>query len=179
MAIDDTGNVAVLACDRLDWHQGCRVLIVTGEQEIDLGSPPDNLYTAAMTLDGRIAGYLYGQWFPASSHASIWAAGETTDFDAQIRTRAWEGIGIPAGDHNLDTRLNDMTASGDAVGEVVIPISEGGARTAILVHGGEVIELQGLLDPPTRVFSGLRINRDGQILATTSEYGPVVLLNPR
>jgi hypothetical protein len=132
-----------------------------------------------MTLDGRIAGSLYGWWSGASSHASIWAAGETTDFDPQIRTRPWEGLGIHSGDHSLDSRLSDLTASGDAVGEVVIPISEGGARTAILVHGGEVIELQSLLDPPTRVFSGRSINRAGQILALRAEYGPVVLLNPR
>jgi hypothetical protein len=179
MAIDDDDNIAVLACDRLISHVGCRVLIVTGQQEIDLGSPPDNLYPEAMTPDGRIAGYLTGWWPPATNHASIWEANETTDFDAEIRPRGWQGIYIPPGDHNLDSRLNDLAASGDAVGEVVIPISKGGARTAFLVHGGELFELETLLDPPTRVFSGLRINRFGQILAMRAEPGPVVLLNPR
>ena len=75
--------------------------------------------------------------------------------------------------------MNDQAASGDAVGDVIIRISMGGASTAMLVRGGEVIELQTPLDPPTRAFSGLRINRGGQILATRSELGPVVLLNPR
>jgi hypothetical protein len=73
-----------------------------------------------------------------------------------------------------------VAASGDAVGEVNIAISEGAAATAILWKDGTLFELAAGLEPPMRLHSGVAINAKGQILARTAQEGyGQVLLTPR
>jgi hypothetical protein len=175
LAIDESGRVGVLACDRLEPPSGCRAMVVDDTEAVEVGTLPDALHTWAMSAQGRVVGSLEG--FPY--HAAAWTDGQTIDLDEQIAARPWPGLGIQAGGH-LDGRLRAVAASGDAVGDVAILISEGAAATAILWKDGKLVDLQAAVDPPTHLHSAFAINRQGQILARRAEYGfAKVLLTPR
>jgi probable HAF family extracellular repeat protein len=175
LAIDDDGNVAVLACDQVDARSGCHVTVLSGTEARDLGLLPDALYPWAVSARGQVVGFVNA----STAHAAIWTAGEMVDLEDEIAARPWPSLGLPAG-HGLASALQAVAASGDAVGGVDIPISEGGAMAAILWKDGEVVDLQAVVSPPTYLHSAFAINARGQILARTAEYGYAnVLLTPR
>jgi probable HAF family extracellular repeat protein len=175
LAIDDAGRVAVLACDRIDTRSGCRAIVVSHAEALDLGLLPDASYPLAMSAQGQVVGFVHG----LPPHAAIWTAQETIDLNDQIAALPWPALGLRAG-NGLGSSLQAVTASGDAVGGVDIPISEGGAMAAILWKDGKVVDLQAVVSPPTHLHSAFAINARGQILARTGEYGYAnVLLTPR
>jgi probable HAF family extracellular repeat protein len=175
LAIDDSGRVGVVACDRLEPQSGCRGMVVTGAEALDVGALPDAFYPRAMSAQGQVVGFVLG--YP--QHAVTWTAGETIDLDGQIAALPWPSLGLQAGGR-LGSTLQAVAASGDAVGAVDIPISEGGAATAILWKDGKVVDLQAAVDPPTHLHAAFAINAKGQILARRGEYGfAKVLLTPR
>jgi len=175
LAIDDSGRVGVLACDQLEARSGCRAIVVTDTEALDLGPLPDALYPWSMSAQGQVVGFVPG--YP--NHAAIWTAGETIDLNEQIAARAWPSFGLPAGGR-LGSALQAVAASGQAVGAVDIPISEGSAATALLWKDGKVVDLQAAVNPPIHLHSAFAINAKGQILARRGEYGfGKVLLTPR
>ncbi len=175
VAINDDGNVAVLACDQVDARSGCHVIVLSGTEARDLGRLPDALYPWAVSAQGQVVGFVNA----STAHAAIWTAGEMVDLEDEIAARPWPSLGLPAG-NGLASALQAVAASGDAVGGVDIPISEGGAMAAILWKDGEVVDLQAVVSPPTYLHSAFAINARGQILARTAEYGYAnVLLTPR
>jgi probable HAF family extracellular repeat protein len=175
LAIDEDGNVAVLACDRIDTRSGCRAIVVSNAEALDIGVLPDALQASGMSAQGEAVGFVRG----LHAHAVIWSAGEMVDLDDQIAARPWPSLALTTG-RGLDSTLDAVAASGEAVGGVVIPISEGGAATAILWKDGKVVDLQAVVSPPTHLHWAFAINARGQILARTAEYGySNVLLTPR
>jgi hypothetical protein len=175
MAIDDSGRIGVLACDHLAPRSGCRGMIMTDSDTLDLGALPDSLDPSAMSVQGHVVGFVPGAH---AAHAAVWIAGQTTDLDGEIAARPWPSLGIYAGSQ-LQSGLGAVAASGDAVGAAIIPISEGGAATAILWKDGQLVDLVGAVDPPTRLHSASAINARGQILARRTELGfTAVLLTP-
>jgi probable HAF family extracellular repeat protein len=175
MAIDDSGRIGVLACDHLAPRSGCRGMIMTDSDTLDLGALPDSLDPSAMSVQGHVVGFVPGAH---AAHAAVWIAGQMTDLDGEIAARPWPSLGIYAGSQ-LQSGLGAVAASGDAVGAAIIPISEGGAATAILWKDGQLVDLVGAVDPPTRLHSASAINARGQILARRTELGfTAVLLTP-
>jgi hypothetical protein len=83
----------------------------------------------------------------------------------------------------FDSRLVAVAASGDAIGQVILPNSEGAASTALLWKDGKVVDLARAVDPPMPLFTAYAINAKGQILARRGEYGGIYggefLLTPR
>jgi probable HAF family extracellular repeat protein len=176
MAVDDSSAVAVLACHQAAWPSGCRAMILTDSGALDLGAIPDELSSSAMNVAGRVVGSRYVAEVP---HAAAWAAGQTTDLDAEISALSWPSLGARAG-NQLESYFVAVGASGEAVGGVAIPISEGAAATAILWKDGTLFELAAGVEPPMRLHSGVAINAKGQILARRAEQGyGQVLLTPR
>src|SRR5205823_3650850 len=176
MAVDDDGTIGVLACDLLAPRTGCHAIIMTDSDTLDLGALPDSLTPSAMSAQADVVGFVPGTHV---SHAAVWRSGQTTDLDDQVAARPWPSLGAKAGSQ-LQSVLEAVAGSGDAVGAVIIPISEGGAATAILWKDGQLVELAGAVNPPTPLHSAFAINASGQILARRTEIGfTTVLLTPR
>jgi hypothetical protein len=180
-AIDESGKVSVLACDRF-WRttpSGCRALVMTGEAWVDLGAIPDGFFLYGMSAEGQAVGSTRGLLYTV---AAVCSAGKTKDLDAEIAARPWPTLAAREGTH-FESKLRAVAASGDAVGDIAIAISEGGAATAILWKDGTLVDLARAVDPPTPLYSAFAINAKGQILAQRGEYvlgaGSVVLLTPR
>jgi probable HAF family extracellular repeat protein len=173
MAIDENGRIAILACHQAAWPSGCRAIIVTDSSVLDLGAIPDEAWPLAMSPQGSVVGFTRG------SHAFAWTAGQSTDLDRDVSALPWPSLGLPAGGQ-LDSSFWAVAASGDAVGQVDIPISEGGAATAILWKDGTLFDLTAGVEPPMRLHSAIAINAKGQILARTGlQEWTGVLLTPR
>jgi probable HAF family extracellular repeat protein len=183
MAIDENGKVGVLACDRL-WlspRSGCRAMVMTDGAPIDLGALPDGLYAYAMSAAGQVVGSMpLAFWSPAIV-AAVWSTGETKDLEAEIAARPWPTLGAREGSH-FESKLRAVAPSGAAVGDIVVPNSEGGAASAILWKDGTLVDLARAVDPPTPLHSAFAVNAKWQILAQRGEYvvaGGLVLLTPR
>ena len=175
MAVDDS-KVAVLACHQAAWPTGCRAMILTDSDLLDLGAIPDELSPAAMNATGNVVGFRHAAQTP---HAAAWTAGQTTDLDGEISAVPWPALAARAGSQ-MGSSLLAVSASGDTVGEVDTPISEGAAATAILWKDGMLFDLAAAVEPPMRLHSGIAINAKGQILARRGEQGYAqVLLTPR
>src|SRR5207237_7034761 len=134
---------------------------------VDLGAIPDELSACAMSPQGSVVGSASGG---EVQHAAAWTAGQTTDLDRDITALPWPGIGTRPGGL-LASLLRAVGASGDAVGEVSIAISEGAAATAFLWKEGTLFDLAAGVEPPMRLHSGVAINAKGQILARRGQQG--------
>jgi probable HAF family extracellular repeat protein len=174
MAIDESGNVGVLACDQLQPTAGCRALVMTDQALTDMGSVSDGATVYAMNADGQLVGYAMRPARPwlAIMAAQVWANGETMDLSGEISARAWPRFGSIEG-LLFDSRLVAVAASGDAIGQVILPNSEGAASTALLWKDGKVVDLARAVDPPMPLFTAYAINAKGQILARRGEYGGI------
>jgi hypothetical protein len=176
MAVDESGKISVLACRQGAGLPGCRAMILTDSSAVDLGAIPDELSPFAMSAQGSVVGSRSGA---EVEHAAAWTAGQTIDLDRDITALPWPGIGARPGGL-LSSLLWAVGASGVAVGEVDIAISEGAAATAILWKDGTLFDLAAGVEPPMRLHSGVAINAKGQILARRSQQGYAqVLLTPR
>src|SRR5207245_18131 len=58
LAIDDSGRVGVLACDQLEARSGCRAIVVTDTEALDLGPLPDALYPWSMSAQAQVVGFV-------------------------------------------------------------------------------------------------------------------------
>lgn len=177
LAIDEAGRIAVLSC-AVAFYAQCRALVFTDAGMTDLGALPEGMRAFAMSTTGHVVGSGPGAMpWPA---AVAWSDGATVQLDDEINARDWPGMGIKAGGH-LASSLSAVSANGDAVGEVDIAISEGGAMSAFLWKGGKLIDLETITEPTTRLFHAFAINSRGQILAHRGPvgYAGQSLLTPR
>jgi probable HAF family extracellular repeat protein len=174
MAVDENGNVGVVACGT---SPVCRVMMVTDSSVLDLGTVPEGLSPSAMNVAGTVVGSLQGagQW----SHAAAWTGGQISDLDREITALPWPALGARP-DNQLGSWLAAVNAAGDAVGDVNIALSEGAAATAILWKDGTIYDLASGVEPRVPLHTAFAINAKGQVLATTASAGyGRVLLTPR
>jgi probable HAF family extracellular repeat protein len=177
MAVDESGKVGVLACRQGAVPVGCRAMVLTDSSTAHLGAVPDEMSPFSMSVQGSLVGATHGE---GVEHAAAWIAGQTIDLDRDITALPWLGIGAGRPGGLLGSVLWAVGASGDAVGEVNIAISEGAAATAILRRDGTLFELAAGVQPQMRLHSGIAINAKGQILARRRQEGyEQVLLTPR
>jgi probable HAF family extracellular repeat protein len=174
MAVDENGQIAVLACHQAAWPSGCRAMILTDSGVLDLGAIPDDAFPLAMSAQGSVAG------FNREGHAFVWTDGKVTDIDRDLAALPWPSLGsLPAG-ALLASSFWGVAASGDAVGEVDLPIQDRPPTTAILWKGGTPFDLAAGVEPPMKLHTAIAINAKGQILARTGlEDWTAVLLTPR
>jgi uncharacterized membrane protein len=181
-AVDEAGRVAVLACDGLFPVSGCHALLLTDSDMSDLGAIPDGTYVFAMSTRGAVVGTIDMPNAPPPSGtvAAIWRGGSTTDLSDAISARGWPTLGVQSGSR-LESYLGAVAPNGDAVGAVVIAISEGDAANAIAWRDGALVDLASVVEPQMPVHSAFAINAKGQILARKSAapFGGEVLLTPR
>ena len=176
LAIDDAGRIAVLACDT----SKCHALVFTGDDMVDLGAIPDQMWVRAMSTRGKVIGTLPAVTPSIGRWAITWSGGEVTSLNEAVNARAWPSLGFGLGSH-LESALDAVAGIGDAVGEVDIAISEGAAMTAILWRDGKLFDLQAAVEPATRLHSAYAINARGQILAKRGPrfFHGQLLLTPR
>lgn len=182
ISIDDVGSIRVVTCASLGPRTGCRSLTVVAGNVQDNGPVANEFTASAMNPNGIMVGQMVGQnLHTASTVAGVWMAGNATSLKREIASRSWPELNASAG-NELGSSLRAVNTLGDAVGEVDIPISEGGAATAILWKDGKLIDLSAAVAPATKLFVAYAINARGQILAQRGEYpfpGGVFLLVPR